>query len=209
MQTILFQGDSITDAGRTERTQENLGEGYPRIIAEMFQAENASVKLINRGISGDRTRELMKRWEKDCIQIQPDVLSILIGINDCWRKYDSNDETPIEEYRERLDALLKQAREETDARIILMEPFVLPYPEDRKEWRVTLDPEIHVVREMAAKYRTGLIPLDGIMNQMAVRYGYQAISEDGVHPTRLGHQIIAEAWMREYRGMFPSAEAEQ
>lgn len=199
MQKILFQGDSVTDAGRTNSTTENLGNGYPKLAADMLREAGAQAAVINRGISGNRAIDLVERWERDCIELRPDVVTVLIGINDCWRKYDSNDETPVEDYRGRLDWLLKELREKTDARIILMEPFVLPHPADRKEWRVTLDPEIHALRELAGKYQTGFVPLDGIMNQAAVLYGNEAICGDGVHPTDLGHQVIADAWMREYR----------
>ena len=199
MQKILFQGDSVTDAGRTSAAEENLGCGYPKLAAEMLRAAGDPVTVINRGISGNRAIDLVSRWEKDCIEIHPDVATILIGINDCWRKYDSNDETPVEDYQSRLEWMLKELKEKTDAYIILMEPFVLPYPEDRKKWRITLDPEIHVLRELAKKYETGFVPLDGIMNQAAIFYGYEAVCEDGVHPTDLGHRIIANAWMTEYR----------
>lgn len=199
MQKILFQGDSVTDAGRTDIAGENLGGGYPKLAADMLREAGDPVTVINRGISGNRAIDLVGRWEEDCIGIRPDVATILIGINDCWRKYDSNDETPVEDYRNRVDWLLKELREKTDACIILMEPFVLPYPADRKEWRVTLDPEIHALRELAGKYRTGFIPLDGIMNQAAILYGNEAVCADGVHPTDLGHRVIADAWLREYR----------
>lgn len=198
MQKILFQGDSVTDAGRTSIAEENLGCGYPKLAAEMLLSAGDPVTVINRGISGNRAIDLVGRWEKDCIEIQPDVTTILIGINDCWRKYDSNDETPVDDYRRRVEWMLKELKEKTNAYIILMEPFVLPYPEDRKQWRITLDPEIHVLRELAKKYGTGFVPLDGIMNQAAISYGYEAVCEDGVHPTDLGHRIIAHAWMTEY-----------
>lgn len=199
MTRILFQGDSVTDAGRTGEGGESLGFGYPKLIAEAFKRNGIEAEVINRGISGNRTIDLVGRWEKDCIELQPDVVTILIGINDCWRKYDSNDETPVEDFRNRVEWLIQQTKEKTNARIILMEPFVLPYPEDRKEWRVTLDPEIHALRELARKYETDFVPLDGIMNQEAIRYGYKVVSEDGVHPTDTGHTIIARAWTEEFQ----------
>lgn len=199
MYKILFQGDSVTDAGRTDRAEENLGYGYPKLAAKLLQKSGESAAVINRGISGNRAIDLVGRWEEDCIALQPDVATILIGINDCWRKYDSNDETPVADYRSRVEKLLRELREKTKAQIILMEPFVLPYPEDRKSWRVTLDPQIHALRELAAAYRTGFVPLDGIMNQAGILHGYEAVCADGVHPTDLGHRIIADAWMTEYR----------
>ena len=97
--TILFQGDSITDCGRDRETG-TLGNGYPKYIAGLFNSmyPELNVKFINKGISGNRVADLQERWTEDCINLKPDVLSILIGINDTWRKYDSNDETSAEKY---------------------------------------------------------------------------------------------------------------
>lgn len=158
MKKILFQGDSVTDAGRTCRKEENLGDGYPAVIAGMLKENGEKAVVINRGVSGNRAIDLTERWERDCIELKPDIVTILIGINDCWRKYDSNDETTVEDFAARLDAILKETREKTDAEIILMDPFVLPNPEERKEWRVTLDPEIHAVRLLARKYNAVYLP---------------------------------------------------
>ncbi len=196
---IVFQGDSVTDADRFLPETGGLGNGYPHIAADYFAGTGEDVEVINRGVSGDRSANLVERWERDCLELSPDVLTILIGINDCWRKYDSNDETPIEKFAANYDFLLRQAKEKTHARLILMEPFVLPYPEDRKEWRVTLDPEIHVVREMAMRYQALLVPLDGIFAAEAARVGFTALSEDGVHPKRAGHELIFRSWLEAYR----------
>lgn len=89
---VLFQGDSITDAGRDRTDPHYLGEGYPKYAAEALRAKfpNETFEFINLGISGDRTVDLLNRWQKDCIDVQPDVVSILIGVNDTWRRYDSN-----------------------------------------------------------------------------------------------------------------------
>lgn len=198
MKKILFQGDSITDCGRTSEEGESLGAGYPKMAADEFARLGSEVQVINRGVSGDRTIDLVRRWDPDCIQLAPDLVTILIGINDCWRKYDSNDETTPEEYESRYEFLIREIREKTRAEIILMEPFVLPEPADRRAWRVTLDPEIHAVRRLAAKYGTGFVPLDGLMNQAGIEQGYARIAADGVHPTEAGHQVITKAWMEEY-----------
>ncbi len=197
---ILFQGDSVTDVGRRDEAR-GLGEGYPRMAADHFAESGENVAVVNRGISGNRSKDLVERWKADCLDIKPDLLTILIGINDVWRKYDSNDETPTEVYYANLEKLISQTRNKTNAEIILMEPFVLPCPEDRKAWRVTLDPEIQAVRELAMKYHTHLIPLDGILARAALQYGYTALCEDGVHPTQLGHRVIFKAWLEEYHSL--------
>jgi len=195
MKTLLFQGDSITDAGRFQDSTYNLGFGYVKLIAEKYANDN-SIKILNRGISGNRVKDLKARWQEDCIALKPDILTILIGINDCWRKYDSNDETPIERFEEDYDYILKITKEKTNAQIILMEPFVLPVKEEMLIWRETLDPEIQVVRRLAKKYKTKLITLDAIFAEKATEYEYDELAYDGVHPTELGHKIIADAWIK-------------
>ncbi len=196
---ILFQGDSITDCGRREDVQSGLGGGYPKLIADYFAKTDESIKVINRGISGNRVVDLVARWQEDCINLQPDVLTILIGINDCWRKYDRNDPTTTEAFEAGYDAILAKTRAETSAQIILMEPFVLPEPADRIIWRETLDPQIQAVRRLAKKYFTKLVTLDGIFAQESIIHGYEELSKDGVHPTLLGHEVIMEAWLEVYK----------
>lgn len=195
---VLFQGDSITDRGRDRENQDNLGTGYAYMAASAFAAKypNMNVKFYNKGISGNRTTDLLNRWQQDCIDIQPDVLSILIGINDCWRRFDSNNPMWEDEFYDNYDKLLEQAREKTSADIILIEPFVLPYPEDRKQWRVDLDPKIHKVRELACKYNAIYMPLDGLFAQMAALKSPDFWAADGVHPTDAGHALIAQEWIR-------------
>lgn len=195
-QTILFQGDSVTDAGRTLTDPTGLGNGYPKFIAEALS--DSELSILNRGVSGHRICDLLNRWEEDCILLKPDILTILIGINNCWRKYDSGDETPISDFEAQYRSLLEQSLEKTSASIILMEPFVLPFPEDRRQWRETLDPEIQVVHSLAREYKTHLIPLDAIFAEASAKYGCAALADDGVHPTEFGHRMIAELWLKEY-----------
>jgi lysophospholipase L1-like esterase len=183
---ILFQGDSVTDVDRRAEGGDGLGNGYPKMIAERLKEEKENSIVLNRGISGNRTSDLKERWTRDCIDLKPDILTILIGINDCWRKYDSNDETPLDVFVSNYTELLDRAKTET-------------FPEDRKEWRVTLDPYIQAVRQFAVKYQTGLVTLDGIFAKAAVQEGYTALAEDGVHPSLLGHRLIAGSWLEEYR----------
>lgn len=195
---VLFQGDSITDWGRNRNDVHSLGHGYPAIVAGMFSAMNPDVKVTfyNRGISGNRVRDLKERWEKDCLALQPNVVSIMIGINDTWRRYDgANDYTPVESFKADYHDILLQVKEKTDAKIVLMEPFVLPFPEDRKAWREDLDPKIHAVRELAAEFEAKLVPLDGIFNSIALKNGPDYWTTDGVHANEAGQGVIAKAWL--------------
>ena len=206
MGKILFQGDSVTDANRTESQEflngkESLGKGYPLFIAQHLKNTNSSMTVMNRGISGNRVRDLKQRWEQDCLAIEPVILTILIGINDCWRKYDSNDETSAEKFESDYEDLIIQAQSHGINKMILMEPFVLPIPDDRIQWRETLDPMIHAVRRLAKRHHTEFIPLDGIFAKAGIAGDYYDFTVDGVHPTDKGHRLIADEWMKVYKSM--------
>lgn len=195
---VLFQGDSITDAGRSRENDSDLGRGYASMISAWFSAmyPKKNVKFLNRGISGNRVKDLKARWQEDCIDLKPNLVSILIGINDCWRRYDSNDPTSPESFERDYRNILNQIRNDlADTKIILLEPFVLPVPEDRKEWREDLDPKIHIVRELAREYNTYYLPLDGIFAQASVLAKADFWAADGVHPTQAGHALIAQKWL--------------
>ncbi len=195
---ILFQGDSITDAGRDRSLPGSLGTGYAMMAAGFLAAVQPQLGpvCLNRGISGNRTGDLLARWQEDCIDLQPDVLSILIGINDVWRRYDRNLPT-AEAFERNYRTLLERARAALPrVQLILMEPFVLPVPEDRKAWREDLDPKIAVVRQLARDFGATYIPLDGIFAAAATQQPPAYWAADGVHPTPAGHALIAYHWLR-------------
>ncbi len=197
-QTILFQGDSITDCGRSRENDQQLGSGYAGLIAAWLGAARPhdNLRFLNRGISGNRARDLRARWSEDCVALKPDWVSIMIGINDTWRRYDRNDPTSAEEFARDYREILRRLRGETSATILLLEPFVLPHPADRKKWREDLDPKLTVVRELAAEFKTRLVPLDGIVNAAATARAPGFFSADGVHPSPAGHALIAQHWLR-------------
>ncbi|NMB96588.1 MAG: SGNH/GDSL hydrolase family protein [Clostridiaceae bacterium] len=195
---VLFQGDSITDAGRSRTNDNEMGHGYPNMIAAVFSAKypEKNVKFINRGISGNRVKDLQARWKEDCLDIKPDWVSILIGINDCWRRYDSNDPTTAEDFEKGYRDILTRTVRETNAHLILCEPFVLPVPEDRKTWREDLDPKIQVVRQLAREFNAIYIPFDGIFAAASTKREPAFWAADGVHPTSAGHALIALEWLK-------------
>jgi len=196
---VLFQGDSVTDAGRNYQNDNELGWGYPMLISSWFSAmyPEKKVRFINRGISGHRVCDLQNRWSKDCLDLKPDVLSILIGINNTWRRYDSNDPTSTADFEKGYRDLLEKTKKNTKAKIILCEPFVLPVPADRLTWREDLDPKINVVRNLAIEYQCQLVPLDGVFAQAATRREPAFWASDGVHPSSAGHALIAQTWLKE------------
>ena len=195
---VLFQGDSVTDCGRSRENDDDLGSGYPNMVAAWFSAAypEKNVKFINRGVGGNRVRDLVGRWEEDCINLKPSLVSILIGINDCWRRYDSSDPTSVDEYKEGYRKILTQIKDNLNAQILICEPFVLPFPEDRKQWREDLDPKIQVVRELAREFKTLYVPLDGLFAAASTNRKPEFWAPDGVHPSQAGHAFIAQAWLK-------------
>jgi len=142
----------------------------------------------------------VERWEKDCLNLDPDVVTILIGVNDTWENMaagKSLSEEELKKFEEQYRYLLKSLYHRTDAKMILMEPYVIPVKKDRENWRTDLDPRIQIVRKLARDYQADFIPLDGILNAKALKNGMSAYTEeDGVHPSIRGHGEIAKAWLK-------------
>ncbi|MES9143948.1 SGNH/GDSL hydrolase family protein, partial [Cutibacterium acnes] len=195
---VLFQGDSITDVGRSRENDKDLGKGYANMAPAWFSAlyPERNVKFINRGISGNRVKDLRGRWKEDCLDLDPTWVSILIGINDCWRRDDRNDPTSVESYEEGYRDILSQVRDELGAKIIICEPFVLPSLEDRRMWRDDLDPKINVARDLAREFNAIFIPFDGLFAQASTKKEPAFWAPDGVHPSQAGHALMANAWLK-------------
>lgn len=192
---ILFQGDSITDAGRDRSDYHNLGEGYPFYAAQYIKEDNPETdfEFINLGISGNQTIDLVNRLQSDFIDIQPDIVSILIGINDTWhraffRKWLSN-----KVFEENYRKILTEIKEKTNAKIIMLEPFLLHAP-DKEYFRVDLNPKIDIVRKLAKEFADFYIPLDGLFASASIGVDDLHWSEDGVHPNANGSEYIGDLY---------------
>ena len=194
---IVFQGDSITDAGRDKNDYHNLGNGYPLYAAEALKAQNPDVAFdfINLGISGNRTCQLFDRLYRDCISLEPDVVSILIGINDIWHRYGgerilTTDEQIAVNYR----CILERLKKETKAKIVILAPFVLDAP-DKDNLREDVKTVLPIVRELAKKYADAYIPLDKLFDD-AVKSQPSPLyySNDGVHPNKNGSEFIGKIY---------------
>ena len=199
-QVVLFQGDSVTDCERNREDGTALSSGYAGKIASLYNTffPDNEVVFVNRGVSGNRVPDLIVRYMEDFFDVEPDFISILIGINDTWRKYDSNDPSTVDAFYDHYEYLLKMIRHNMpDTKIMLMEPFVLNSLPDRAAWREDLDPKIQAVRELARKYADYYLALDGIFASLCTSaYSPADLAEDGVHPTGLGHAVIAEAYLK-------------
>lgn len=185
---ILFIGDSVTDCGQREDEPDFLGDGYVRVIAERLTDQ----RVINVGISGNRVVDLRDRWHIDVVEQKPEILSVYIGINDTWRRYDENDPTSAASFEADYRACLADLGGAST--LILVEPFVLPVTEEQEHWHEDLDEKRAVVARLATEFGAGFVPLQTLLAAAAEDHGAAALAADGVHPTELGHRMIADAW---------------
>ncbi|MGY0055147.1 GDSL-type esterase/lipase family protein [Streptomyces sp. LZ34] len=210
--TVMFTGDSITDSQRLE-SEDGLGFGYPlRVAGEWgFRHPDRPVTWLNSAIAGHKVMDLEARWQADVLDARPDVVSILVGVNDMgWHTLDPDGYViPAEDFAAGYDRLLAPLAE-AGTELILIEPFLLPIrgsieaghghahidAEVRKEWRADLDPKIQVVRELARKYGAHLLAADGMFAELAAVAAPEHWAADGVHPTPAGHAALAAAWLR-------------
>ena len=189
---ILFQGDSLTECNRDKANPLDLGNGYvavaSKLVAEVFP--DIEFTFINRGVSGDRTWNLLERWQEDTIDIQPDIMTLMIGVNDTWRRYDMNDPTSVEDYEKNLRTLLDDVKANTNAKILMIEPFMVH--EDEDLWREDFYLKINAFRRVAKKYADAYLPMDGLIAQMCVEQEPKHWSADGIHLIEAGIERMGE-----------------
>lgn len=182
---ILFQGDSITDADRNRDDIHDLGYGYPKYAAKYIKEyfDGMDFEFVDLGISGDQTINLVNRLQSDFIDVQPDIVSILIGVNDTWHRAENKEWLSNEKFEENYRTVLEAIKTKTNAKIVILEQFLLP-AEDKLFFREDLDPKIQITRKLAREYADLFIPLDGILAAACVHTDYRVLSADGVHLTR-------------------------
>lgn len=206
---ILFQGDSITDGnrGRTSDPNHILGHGYQFILSAKFGAELAERHLtfMNRGISGNRVIDLSRRWQKDTLDLKPDVLSILIGVNDLSSGVSAQD------YEQQYDQLLADTMKALpDVRLVLCEPFGLPVGKKKDIWdayKVQLEERQAIVAKLAGKYHAPAVHFQKVFDEATKRAPADYWIWDGVHPTYSGHQLMADEWERVVREYWHEGKA--
>ncbi len=193
---ILFQGDSITDAGRDKRNYRDMGFGYPKYTAELLNEEfpELGIDFINFGISGNRSCQLSDRLYMDAIQFQPDIISILIGINDIWHRYDEYTKiaTTDEQFATNYRAILERLKRETNAKIVMICPYVLDH-EKVQHMRGDLERFLPIIHTLRDEFADAYIPLDELFAE-AIKTQPQPhyYSGDGVHPNENGARFIAK-----------------
>jgi lysophospholipase L1-like esterase len=202
---VLFQGDSITDAGRDKQRQlpndaASIGAGYIYLIAAGILEELAGkeVAVYNRGISGNKVYQLADRWQEDCLDLQPDVLSILIGVNDYWHMreggYDGTPEIYAHDYRE----LLARTKEMLpDVKLVICQPFILPGTAVVDEsWLDPFRTYQEIAFSLAGEFNATWVPFQEALNNALLSAPATYWTADGVHPSIPGCELMAEAWLK-------------
>ncbi|MFA4868840.1 MAG: SGNH/GDSL hydrolase family protein [Pedobacter sp.] len=201
---ILFQGDSITDAGRSKDNNDfnnaaALGRGYAFLAAceILNKFSDKNLKIYNRGISGNKVYQLAERWEKDCLDLKPTVLSILIGVNDYWHKHSGKYNGTSKVYKDDFKKLLERTREKLpDVKLIIAEPFAVKKVKAVDDtWYPEFNEYRFAAQEIAKEFKTIWIPLQKVYDDAEKKAPGKHWTGDGVHPSLAGAQLMADAWL--------------
>lgn len=192
---LLFQGDSITDAGRSFEDPHLLGGGYVKFAAAYLQQAYPQVEFefINLGISGNQTKDLVARLQGEFVDVQPDIVSILIGVNDVWHHAEDRSWIPDDVFEQRYRTVLQAIKEKTSAKIMMLEPFLIPV-EDKLYFREDLYKKIEIERKLAREYADVYLPTDGLLAAAFVGDEPTSYAADGVHPTEKGAEFIGRLY---------------
>ncbi|MEU8298557.1 SGNH/GDSL hydrolase family protein [Micromonospora sp. NPDC048909] len=196
-QRIVFIGDSITDCGRRVAATP-YGDGYMSLVRAFVSARHPELDLhwVNRGVSGDTVRDLADRWERDAVGERPDWLSVMIGINDIWRRYRGRaaDAVPIDEYERTLRALLGRAVEATGCRLVLADPYLIE-PDRADPQRADTDRYAAVVAALAAEFGAVHVPTQAAFDGALAVSRPERWADDRVHPNQPGHALLADVFL--------------
>jgi lysophospholipase L1-like esterase len=206
---ILFQGDSITDAGRsrdkekttTPNNQPGLGNGYAWLAAAelLVGRPDDGLKIFNRGISGHKVFQLAERWQTDCFDLKPDLLSILIGVNDIWHSLDPKlgYKGTVEIYERDYHALIERTKQALPkVKLVLCEPFVLRCGAVNDKWFPDFDRYRAAAKRVAVKHHATFVPFQAMFDA-AIRYAPpEHWAGDGVHPSPAGAALMAHFWTK-------------
>ncbi len=227
MKTILFQGDSITDCGRTRdlpsniieklyvktqyalRRANELGSGYPSLVAKELGEENYI--FINRGVGGDRVLDVYARIVRDIIKVKPDVMSLLVGVNDIWHGMDWNNGTGLKRFEKMFNILIEELVEELpDTKFIILGAFVLEgsatvnrpgQPDRYRLFREGVAQVAEIERKAAEKHDISFVDLGRVFDEEAEKHSAKELVTDGVHPTLKGHVIIKREWLKAFNSL--------
>ena len=196
MKQLLFLGDSITDCSHYF-DPENLGRGYVRMISEQINTPDKTYQVRNMGNDGFTVSALRRLWKRSCLSLQPDLITILIGINDL-AVIKNTGITPavgLAQFRDTYQELLEEIRMITDCPLLLMESFIFPQPAEYMLWEEDLTAMNHMIKELAHTNGAAFLPLWESFQSASKVSGLSSITTDGIHLTAAGHQILANRWL--------------
>ncbi len=188
-------GDSVTDCGRTffdpDVSAGHLGDGWVRVVASLLgHRQPGAHEVLNAGVSGDRVADLADRWERDVVALSPDVLTVLVGVNDVLLEPRTDDGSFERSYRQILETVPSSVE-----RLVIAEPFILPVDERAEAIRTSAAPHLEAVRALAREVGAARLPLVELFERACEQATPAWWAADGVHPTAAGHGLIAEAWL--------------
>ena len=212
---ILFQGDSITDAGRARDNDINIGRGYAHFVKANFNyTRPLQHEFINRGVSGNKITDVYTRIRCDIINQKPDFMSMLVGINDIWQEYDFGGKNGVsaKKYETIYNMMIEEIKEELpDVKILIMAPFVLDasatagcLADGRNKYEVfreEAEMRAEASKRVAERYSLGFLPLQCEFDKASAIGGASYWTSDGVHPTEAGHSLIADLWIKKFDEM--------
>ena len=210
MKRILFQGDSITDCGRSREVLTDVGNGYPYLVRAHYGLEKpGQFEIVNRGISGNRSVDVYARIKQDIINLKPDYMSILMGVNDVWHELAIQNGVATPKFEKIYTMLIEEVLEALpNIKLMILEPYAMPGSategtlEDGRDkytvFRKDTEEKAAACRRVAEKFNIPFVPLQAKLDAMANAYGTESVSGDGVHPNVTGHLLIARAWMEAF-----------
>lgn len=204
MKTILFQGDSITDAGRDKENHVHLGFGYATLVkGEIGLDYPNEYTFINRGISGNRIVDVYSRIKMDILNLKPDIMSLLIGVNDVWHEINNQNGVEAEKFFKIYDMLISEIKQKLpDIKIIILEPFVLKASATEANWdlfKSEVAKRAEKAKEIAKKHNLKFVPLQDKLDEAAKTAPNDYWLVDGVHPSACGHEIIKREWVKAFK----------
>ena len=203
--TILFQGDSITDAGRDKEKElpnvaRSFGLGYAFLASSALlnALPGKNLTMYNRGISGNKVYQLAERWQKDCLDLKPDVLSILIGVNDYWHKRNGKYDGTVEVYENDYRKLLQETKAKLpNVKLVICEPFYVVNTSAVDEtWAAPMKEYQAAAKKIAKEFNALWVPFQKVFDEAVKHAPATYWTGDGVHPAMPGAQLMAEAWLR-------------
>lgn len=209
---ILFQGDSITDAGRIKEDFYDMGRGYALLVKASLSADHpGDYEFVNRGVGANLLVDLYNRRQADLLDLQPDCVSIFIGTNDAWSELDGGRPIRTEGFEAMYVDLLEQIRATCpQAKVMLISPYVMEglysknteeQPDRLEQFRTHIASRIQVVRELAQRYDLPFVDMQAVFDKACREADSSCWNIDGVHPTPAGHELIKRAWLEAFATM--------